>query len=181
MPLPNRLITYTCVSTVWSDPACPSRCCTVSPRTRRPGAGRGLPPCKIGRETLVVEAEWPIGGRSMRVAVKQYRPRKVGKALAAIFRPAKAIAKLAARPSSCFRGHYHPAAAGWPAGPAACRLRHHIPGHAVDRRRGESARLWLANRCHCRSPRDSASPRDVAKRWAGCSDESMPQAPPIAI
>ncbi len=92
MPLPNRLITYTCVSTVWSDPAVPE------PLLHRIAANPGdlvraaaCRPVKIGRETLVVEAEWPIGERSMRVAVKQYRPRKVGKALAAIFRPAKAM------------------------------------------------------------------------------------------
>lgn len=48
-------------------------------------------PVKIGRESLVVEAEWPIGKGLMRVAIKQYRPRTLWKALAAIFRPAKAV------------------------------------------------------------------------------------------
>ncbi len=48
-------------------------------------------PVKIGCESLIVEAQLTIGDRSMAVAVKQYRPRTLWKALAAIFRPAKAI------------------------------------------------------------------------------------------
>lgn len=48
-------------------------------------------PVKIGRESLLGETELTVGDRLMAVAVKQYRPRTLWKALAAIFRPAKAI------------------------------------------------------------------------------------------
>ena len=92
MTVPDRVIIDAPASTVWSDPAVPE------PLARRIASDpRGLVraaacrPVKIGRESLVVEAEWPIGDRPLRVAVKQYRPRKLGKALAAIFRPAKAM------------------------------------------------------------------------------------------
>ncbi len=48
-------------------------------------------PVKIDHETLIVQSELTVGDGSMPVAVKQYRPRTLWKALAAIFRPAKAI------------------------------------------------------------------------------------------
>ncbi len=92
MSSPNYVITPTSVSTVWSDPALPEpllgRIAANPANLVRAAACR---PVKIGRESLLVEAEWPVDGQSMRVAIKQYRPRKVGKALAAIFRPAKAM------------------------------------------------------------------------------------------
>ncbi len=48
-------------------------------------------PVKISHESLVVEATLTAGGRTMLVAVKQYRPRTFWKAVAAIFRPARAM------------------------------------------------------------------------------------------
>jgi tRNA A-37 threonylcarbamoyl transferase component Bud32 len=91
MPLPDCVITNA-AATLWSDPAVPQsllRGIAANPfKLVRTAAGR---PVKIGRESLIVQAEWPVGDRSLLVAVKQYRPRTLGKALTAIFRPAKAM------------------------------------------------------------------------------------------
>jgi tRNA A-37 threonylcarbamoyl transferase component Bud32 len=92
MPSPNFIIIKTSAATVWGDPTVPAsllRSIAADPgKLVQDGAAR---PVKIGHESLVVEHEWPVGDRLMPVAVKQYRPRTVWKALAAIFRPAKAI------------------------------------------------------------------------------------------
>ena len=103
-------------------------------------------PVKIGRESLIVEAELTVGDRSMPVAVKQYRPRTLWKALAAIFRPAKAMENwrkaefLLARDIATPRPLLACQPRGW------TTSEHQFPGHAVDRRCGEPASLWLANR-----------------------------------
>ncbi|MEI8372947.1 MAG: lipopolysaccharide kinase InaA family protein [Planctomycetota bacterium] len=92
MTFPNYVIINTSTSTVWSDPA------VHEPLRRSIAANPGnliqavtSRPVKIGRESLIVEAGLTVGNRSIPVAVKQYRPRTLWKALAALFRPAKAM------------------------------------------------------------------------------------------
>ncbi len=92
MPLSNRVILDTPASLLWSDPAVPDS--LLRGIAANPGhliQAAACRPVKIDPESLVVQSEWTIGDRSMLVAVKQYRPRTLWKALAAIFRPAKAI------------------------------------------------------------------------------------------
>jgi tRNA A-37 threonylcarbamoyl transferase component Bud32 len=92
MPSPNCVIIDTPASTVWSDPAVPEslgRGIAADPSDLIRAAASH--PVKISHESLMVEQQWPVGDRSMRVAVKQYRPRTFWKALAAIVRPAKAM------------------------------------------------------------------------------------------
>ncbi len=92
MSSPNWIIIDTPAATVWSDPAVPKsllRAIAANPgQVIQAAASR---PVKIGRESLVVAAELTVGDQSLPVAVKQYRPRTLWKALAALFRPAKAI------------------------------------------------------------------------------------------
>ena len=92
MSLSNCVITNTATATVWSNPTVPEsllRSIAANPdKLVRFAASR---PVKIGHESLVLQEQWRVGDRSMLVAVKQYRPRTLWKALAAIFRPAKAI------------------------------------------------------------------------------------------
>jgi tRNA A-37 threonylcarbamoyl transferase component Bud32 len=86
-----RIITRTSAATVWSDPAVSAlllRDIVANPGNLVQAAA--CRPVKISRESLVVQQTWRVGGRSMLVAVKRYGPRTYGKALAAIFRPAKA-------------------------------------------------------------------------------------------
>jgi tRNA A-37 threonylcarbamoyl transferase component Bud32 len=92
MSSPNCIIIDSPAATVWGDPALPESL------LRRIAADPGglireaaSCPVKISRESLIVEQQWPVCDRSLRVAVKRYQPRTLGKALAAIFRPAKAI------------------------------------------------------------------------------------------
>jgi tRNA A-37 threonylcarbamoyl transferase component Bud32 len=92
MPSPNCVIIKSPASTVWSDPALPEslrRGIAANPgKLIQAAASR---PVKIGHDSLVAEHLWPVGERLLRVAVKQYRPRTLCKALAAIVRPAKAM------------------------------------------------------------------------------------------
>lgn len=93
MPLPNCVIIDRPASTVWSDPAVPeSLLRTIAADPGGMIQAAACRPVKIGDESLIVQSELTVGDRSMAVAVKQYRPRTLWKALAAIFRPAKAIA-----------------------------------------------------------------------------------------
>jgi tRNA A-37 threonylcarbamoyl transferase component Bud32 len=92
MPSPNCIITAGAAATVWSDPAVPES--LLRGIAADPGSlvrAAACHPVKIDFESLVVQSQWPAGGQSLPVAVKQYRPRSLGKALAAIFRPAKAM------------------------------------------------------------------------------------------
>ena len=92
MPSPHCVIIDTPAATVWSDPAVPdSLLRTIAANPAGLIQAAACRPVKIGRESLVVEAELTVGDRSLPVAVKQYRRRTLWKALAAIFRPAKAI------------------------------------------------------------------------------------------
>ncbi len=97
MPSPDWTIIRTPASTVWSYPQAGAQAVPESLLHRialdpgkmiRAAASR---PVKIDCESLIVEADLSVGDRSIPVAVKQYRPRTVWKALAAILRPAKAI------------------------------------------------------------------------------------------
>jgi tRNA A-37 threonylcarbamoyl transferase component Bud32 len=92
MPLPTRVIIDVSASTLWGDPALPEsllRRIAASPGNLiRAATSR---PVKIGRGSLLVEAELTVGDGLVRAAVKQYRPRTFTKALAAVFRPAKAM------------------------------------------------------------------------------------------
>jgi len=92
MPSHNCVIINASDSVLWSDPAMPEsllRGIAANPgKVIRAAACR---PVKIGHGSLIVEATLTIGDRSMPVAVKQYRPRTFWKALAASFRPAKAM------------------------------------------------------------------------------------------
>jgi tRNA A-37 threonylcarbamoyl transferase component Bud32 len=77
---------------MWADPSLPEsllRRAAASPGDLiRRAAGR---PIKISHESIIVEAEWPATERSIRVALKQYLPKNLGKALTGFFRPAKAM------------------------------------------------------------------------------------------
>jgi tRNA A-37 threonylcarbamoyl transferase component Bud32 len=92
MPSPHCLIIDSPVSTVWSDPTLPEsmvRGIAANPTSMiQAAAGQ---PVKISHESLIVEADWPAKECSIRVAVKQYLPRSLWKALTAICRPAKAM------------------------------------------------------------------------------------------
>ena len=48
-------------------------------------------PVKIGRSSLIVEAELPLGGRSVHVAYKRYCPRNWWKALCGLLRRSRAL------------------------------------------------------------------------------------------
>jgi len=79
-------------SLLWSDPDVPEslqRDIAMNPAKMIESAA--CRPVKIGRESLVVQYELTVGDRSIQVAVKQYRPRTVWRAIAAVFRPAKAM------------------------------------------------------------------------------------------
>lgn len=92
MTSPNFIIINTSTSTVWGDPTVPEsllHCIAENPGNLIQAATSR--PVKIGRESLIVEAELTVGNRSVPVAVKQYRPRAIWKVLAALFRPAKAM------------------------------------------------------------------------------------------
>jgi len=92
MSSPNYVIINTTASIVWSDPAIPEplrRSIAANPDNLIQAALSR--PVKIGRESLIVEAELTVSNRSVPVAIKQYRSRTIWKALAAIFRPAKAM------------------------------------------------------------------------------------------
>jgi tRNA A-37 threonylcarbamoyl transferase component Bud32 len=92
MPLPNCVIRDASASIVWSGPAVSeSLLRDIATDPVKLVRAAACHPVKIGRESLIVQSEWPVGDRSMLVAIKQYRPRTLGKALAAIFRPAKAM------------------------------------------------------------------------------------------
>ena len=92
MPLRDCVITYASASTVWSDPAVPEslqRDLVSNPASLLQAAAAR--PVKIGREGIIGQSEWAVGNENLSVAVKVYRPRSLGKALAAMFRPAKAL------------------------------------------------------------------------------------------
>ncbi len=92
MPSPDCVIIDASAATVWSDPAVPKS--LLRGIAARPGnliRAAACRPVKIDCESLIVEAELALCDRSMPVAVKQYRPRTLWKALAATFRSAKAI------------------------------------------------------------------------------------------
>ncbi len=87
MTSPDCVIIDASASTVWSNPAVPES--LLRGIAANPGKviqSAACRPVKIGCESLIVEAQLTIGDRSMAVAVKQYRPRTLWKALAAIFR-----------------------------------------------------------------------------------------------
>ena len=48
-------------------------------------------PVKISRQSLIVEAELPLGPATVRVAYKQFRPRNWWKALLGLLRPSRAV------------------------------------------------------------------------------------------
>ena len=147
MPLPNCVIRDASASIVWSDPAVPeSLLRDIATNPVKLVRAAACHPVKIGRESLIVQSEWPVGDRSMLVAIKQYRPRTLGKALAAVFRPAKAMRELAQGRVPAGAGDCHAAAvAGLPAA-WLDDFRHQLSGHRLDRRRGEPASFRLANR-----------------------------------
>ena len=182
MPLPNWIIIDAPASTVWSDPAVPeSLLRSIAANPGKLIQAAACRPVKIGRESLIVEAELTVGDRSLPVAVKQYRPRTLGKALAAIFRPAKAMRELAKGRVPALARHCHPAAVACLPAARLDDFGHQFPGH----RSGSPARRTCISSAgespRGRSPRDFASPHDVPRRWAGCSGGCMPPARPIAI
>ena len=92
MSLSTCVIIDAPASLLWSDPGVPrSLQCEIVENPRKVLQAAACRPVKIGRESLVVEALLAMGDHSMPVAVKQYRPRTLWKAVAAIFRPAKAM------------------------------------------------------------------------------------------
>jgi tRNA A-37 threonylcarbamoyl transferase component Bud32 len=92
MPSSPRVIIESSAATVWGNPALAEsllRSVALAPDIlTRAAAGR---PVKISHDSIVVEVDWPTGDRSIRAAVKQYRPRNVCKALLRMLRPARAI------------------------------------------------------------------------------------------
>jgi tRNA A-37 threonylcarbamoyl transferase component Bud32 len=92
MPSPPCVIIESSAATVWGDPALSEslfRAFALDPDILiRAAAGR---PVKISHDSILVEVEWATGDRSIRAAVKQYRPRNVCKALLAMLRPAKSM------------------------------------------------------------------------------------------
>src|SRR5271165_5347824 len=92
MPSTDCVIVNASAATVWSDPAVPKS--LLRGIAAKPGnliQAAACRPVKIDCESLIVEAELMVGDQSMPVAVKQYRPLTLWKALAATFRVAKAI------------------------------------------------------------------------------------------
>ena len=81
----------TAAAILWSDPRVPEgvrQTIAADPLGFiRAAAAR---PLKIGRATLVLQTELPMDDGSLAVVVKQYSVRGLWKALAALFRPAKA-------------------------------------------------------------------------------------------
>ena len=182
MPLPNCVIIDAPAALVWSDPAVPKS--LLRGIAANPGKliqAAACRPVKIGCESLIVEAELTVGDRSMPVAVKQYRPRTLWKALAAIFRPAKAMRELAKGRIPARRAKLPRRGPCLPAGRAAGRLGAPVSwppnGSAVRR-----TCISLAGESPPgRSTRGFASPRNAPRHWADCSGECMPPAQPIAI
>ena len=92
MPSPPCVIIDSPAATVWSDPAVSESLRTgIAADPSKLIRAAASWPVKISHECLIVQEQWPIGDRSMGVAIKQYRPRTFWKALAAIVRPAKAM------------------------------------------------------------------------------------------
>jgi tRNA A-37 threonylcarbamoyl transferase component Bud32 len=91
MSLTNCIIVEAPAATLWCDPIIPEslRKNIVRGPWRFIQAAAALP-VKISPETLVLQANLPVGGRPLAVAVKQYIPRSLWKELAAWFRPSKA-------------------------------------------------------------------------------------------
>jgi tRNA A-37 threonylcarbamoyl transferase component Bud32 len=92
MLLEARWILETAAATLWGDTALPQsflRAIAGDPDGWLQRAATR--PLKIAAESLVLEFDLPLGGRTVRAAVKQDRPRSFWKALARFARPAKAM------------------------------------------------------------------------------------------
>ena len=161
MPAPNWIIIDSPSSTVWSDPAVSGallRRIAANPENLlRAAASR---PVKIDRESLIVQGDLLLGDRSLPVAVKQYRPRSVCKALAAVLRLAKAVENCEKAEFLLSRGVSTPQPLlacrprGWPASSTSLLVTRWIDGaenlHLFGWRiaaRPLAARLRLAGRC----------------------------------
>jgi serine/threonine protein kinase len=92
MRRPNYVTINASTAIVRSDPAVSeSLLRDIASRPVRLIEAAACRPVKIDFESLVVQVELTVDDRQMLVAIKQYRPRTFWKALAAVFRPAKAM------------------------------------------------------------------------------------------
>ena len=90
--LPDCVILESPAATVWCDPLVPEpvRKSIANDPHRFIRSAASLP-VKISRETLVLQAELPLGQESVIVAVKQYCPHTLWKAAAGLVRRPKAV------------------------------------------------------------------------------------------
>ncbi len=87
----RRPIAPTTAATGWCDPLVPEKVRkSIAAAPMRFIQAAAVQPVKISRETLVLQAELPLGGESRLVAVKQFRPQGLWKAAAGLFRRSKA-------------------------------------------------------------------------------------------
>jgi tRNA A-37 threonylcarbamoyl transferase component Bud32 len=92
MALSEPIVLRLPAATIWGDPAVPQALlCQIARAPDELLKGGASRPLKIERVSLVLEADLALGERQVPVVIKQYRPRTLGKAVAAIVRPAKAM------------------------------------------------------------------------------------------